>query len=83
MLLPASPHSKPPNAKRSPRASSESSVPPRPRCAPRPNPGGGFAARWGQVVVVPLRANVNLKAATVEDLVERRKVCYFTLVDTI
>jgi hypothetical protein len=28
----------------------------------------------GQVVVVPLRVNVNLKAATVEDLVARRKV---------
>jgi hypothetical protein len=26
------------------------------------------------VVVVPLRVNVNLKAATVEDLVQRRKV---------
>ena len=28
----------------------------------------------GQVVVVPLRVNVNLKAVTVEDLVSRRKV---------
>jgi hypothetical protein len=27
-----------------------------------------------QVVVVPLRVNVNLKAVTLEDLVERRKV---------
>ena len=27
-----------------------------------------------QVVVVPLRVNVNLKAVTVEDLVARRKV---------
>lgn len=32
----------------------------------------GHAAR--QVVVVPLRINVNLKAMTVEDLVARRKV---------
>ncbi len=38
------------------------------------------AASWAdssdlrQVVVVLLRVNVNLKAATVEDLVERRKV---------
>ncbi len=31
-------------------------------------------APWEQVVVVPLRVNVNLKALTVEDLVERRKV---------
>jgi hypothetical protein len=30
--------------------------------------------RGGQVVVVPLRVNVNLKAVTVEDLVDRRKV---------
>ncbi len=28
---------------------------------------------WGQVVVVPLRADVNLKGLTVEDLVERSK----------
>ena len=29
-----------------------------------------------QLVVVPLRVNVNLKATTVEDLVERRKVVF-------
>jgi hypothetical protein len=29
------------------------------------------------VVVVPLRVNVNLKAATVEDLVQRRKVAAY------
>jgi hypothetical protein len=29
---------------------------------------------WRQVVVVPLRVNVNLKALTLEELVERRKV---------
>ncbi len=28
----------------------------------------------GQIVVVPLRVNVNLKACTVEDLIKRRKV---------
>jgi hypothetical protein len=28
------------------------------------------------VVVVPLRVNVNLKAATVEDLIARRKACF-------
>ncbi len=32
---------------------------------------GGAAA---QIIVVPLRANVNLKSVTVEELVERRKV---------
>ncbi len=46
-----------------------------PLTPPAGNPRGGIATRdaW-QVVVVSLRANVNLKAATVEDLVERRKV---------
>jgi hypothetical protein len=29
-----------------------------------------------QVIVVPLRVNVNLKAITVEELIERRKVCH-------
>jgi hypothetical protein len=32
-----------------------------------------------QVIVVPLRVNVNLKAITVEELIERRKVCHKAL----
>ena len=35
-----------------------------------------------QVVVVPLRVNVNLKTITVEELTERRKVCIRALLTT-
>jgi hypothetical protein len=30
----------------------------------------------GQVIVIPMRVNVNLKAVTVEDLIARRKVLF-------
>jgi hypothetical protein len=36
----------------------------------------GWLLAGEQVIVVPLRVNVNLKAITVEELIERRKVCH-------
>ncbi len=49
-------------------------APGRPPSAPVTGPARFVAAPGAQVIVVPLRANVNLKSVTVEELVERRKV---------